>query len=201
MDGYFPRFRFQPMWFADCYVDTKLCRFRRIDPQCQPSEWYGLIIWFKIRRLPPNSHTLHWNLVPPLFSQFPKQVKIAAEHVVITSSLGALKASELCFDPPLPESKQMAIQRLGFGTVDKVSLRIGRGFDIWSKWFLDCSNTSWKVRTYPTLIQIDYETSLKNPKDASGFEITVFTAQKMNFPMQDFIRRKLRIWSQLWSNP
>jgi hypothetical protein len=69
--------------------------------------------------------------------QFSKQVRIAAQHVVITTSLGALKASELCFDPPLPESKQMAIQRLGFGTVDKV-----RGFDVGNKWFLDSSNTS-----------------------------------------------------------
>ena len=68
----------------------------------------------------------------------PKQVKIAAQHVVITSSLGALKASELCFDPPLPESKEMAIQRLGFGTVDKVD---GCRFDVGNQ--LDTSGSKW----------------------------------------------------------
>jgi len=47
------------------------------------------------------------------------EVKIEAQHVVITSSLGALKAAELCFEPPLPEAKRRSIQRLGFGTVNK----------------------------------------------------------------------------------
>lgn len=46
-------------------------------------------------------------------------VTISAQHVVVTSSLGALKAEEVCFDPPLPWRKVRAVQRLGFGTVDK----------------------------------------------------------------------------------
>lgn len=82
-----------------------------------------------------------------------KEVRIAAQHVVITTSLGALKASELCFDPPLPESKQMAIQRLGFGTVNKVLLLYPHPWwaELWSTlsilWPADCDLEPWWLRS------------------------------------------------------
>lgn len=48
--------------------------------------------------------------------------KIAADHVVYTGSLGTLKHQTIKFDPPLPESKLGAINRLGFGVMNKVVL-------------------------------------------------------------------------------
>lgn len=44
-----------------------------------------------------------------------------ADHVVCTQSVGCLKQSmHQVFLPALPHAKRMAIQRLGFGTINKV---------------------------------------------------------------------------------
>lgn len=49
--------------------------------------------------------------------------KIYADHVIVTVSLGVLKAScDRMFDPPLPKDKLESIQRLGFGIVDRINL-------------------------------------------------------------------------------
>ena len=48
---------------------------------------------------------------------------LRAERVVITVPLGVLKAGDVAFEPPLPESKQNAIRSLGFGVLDKVRPR------------------------------------------------------------------------------
>jgi len=45
-----------------------------------------------------------------------------ADHVVYTGSLGTLKHRTITFDPPLPEWKLGAIDRLGFGVMNKVVL-------------------------------------------------------------------------------
>lgn len=46
-----------------------------------------------------------------------------ADHVIVTVSLGVLKAAcTRMFNPPLPVSKNLAIEHLGFGIVDKVIL-------------------------------------------------------------------------------
>ena len=42
--------------------------------------------------------------------------------VVVTSSLGVLQRNLIQFDPPLPERKQLAIRRMGFGGLNKVAL-------------------------------------------------------------------------------
>lgn len=42
-----------------------------------------------------------------------------ADHVVFTGSLGVLKAQTIQFDPPLPDWKTAAIERLGFGLLNK----------------------------------------------------------------------------------
>ncbi len=51
-----------------------------------------------------------------------------AEAVLVTVPLGVLKENVIAFDPPLPEEKQSAIDRLGFGNLNKVKLRF---FSIW----------------------------------------------------------------------
>ncbi|KAF9324990.1 hypothetical protein BG006_011496 [Podila minutissima] len=43
-----------------------------------------------------------------------------ADVVLVTLPLGVLKSDSVVFSPPLPAKKQMAIQRLGFGTMVKV---------------------------------------------------------------------------------
>ncbi|KAM1343715.1 hypothetical protein ACFX2F_007882 [Malus domestica] len=54
---------------------------------------------------------------------------LLADHVIVTVSLGVLKAS-ICqdsgmFNPPLPRFKTEAISRLGFGVVNKLFLQLG----------------------------------------------------------------------------
>ena len=45
-----------------------------------------------------------------------------AEAVLVTVPLGVLKENVIVFDPPLPEEKQSAIDRLGFGNLNKVRI-------------------------------------------------------------------------------
>lgn len=51
-----------------------------------------------------------------------------ADHIVMTTSLGVLKDGHVKFDPPLPEWKNGPIQRLGFGTLNKVILVYDKPF-------------------------------------------------------------------------
>jgi len=56
---------------------------------------------------------------------------LSARYVLVTVSLGVLKANLIDFHPPLPAWKQSAIQRIGFGTVNKCIL------------YWDAPQTSW----------------------------------------------------------
>lgn len=51
-----------------------------------------------------------------------------AEHVVITVPLGVLKGGAVSFNPPLPSTKQAAIDALGVGVLDKCYLQFPRVF-------------------------------------------------------------------------
>lgn len=46
---------------------------------------------------------------------------IDADEVVVTAPLGVLKSDTIDFDPPLPSWKQGALDRMGFGLLNKVS--------------------------------------------------------------------------------
>ncbi|KAJ5606286.1 Winged helix-turn-helix transcription repressor DNA-binding [Penicillium lagena] len=54
--------------------------------------------------------------------------KFMADHVVFTGSLGILKQQSITFDPPLPDWKSGAIDRLGFGVMNKVILVFDQPF-------------------------------------------------------------------------
>ena len=51
-----------------------------------------------------------------------------ADKVLVTLPLGVLKHGAVTFDPPLPEPKQTAIKRLGFGTLNKIALHYKERF-------------------------------------------------------------------------
>ncbi|KAL3476413.1 flavin-containing amine oxidoreductase-domain containing protein [Aspergillus californicus] len=53
---------------------------------------------------------------------------IPADKVVYTGSLGTLKHRSVHFSPPLPDWKQTAIDRLGFGVMNKVILTFDQPF-------------------------------------------------------------------------
>ncbi|XP_062862700.1 spermine oxidase-like [Trichomycterus rosablanca] len=57
-----------------------------------------------------------------------------ADHVIVTVSLGVLKRAKTMFKPALPKPKLDAIERLGFGTVDKIFLCFSQRF-----WPEDCA--------------------------------------------------------------
>jgi len=53
---------------------------------------------------------------------------LEADVVICTLPLGVLKAGDIKFEPPLPQRKQKAITRLGFGTLNKVLLVFAHAF-------------------------------------------------------------------------
>ncbi|MCY7405833.1 MAG: FAD-dependent oxidoreductase [Alkalinema sp. CAN_BIN05] len=57
-----------------------------------------------------------------------KTQEFNADVAIVTLPLGILKAGDVIFSPPLPEPKQTAINRVGFGTVNKVFLKFDRPF-------------------------------------------------------------------------
>lgn len=71
----------------------------------------GVEVWAATSRNPTNTHTVY-----------------KADAVLVTLPLGVLKASAapsaVAFNPPLPDWKAQAIQRLGFGNLNKVYARL-----------------------------------------------------------------------------
>ena len=59
------------------------------------------------------------------------QGTVTADRVIVTVPLGVLKAGTIAFDPPLPEPKRNAIDRLGFGLLNKVVVAFDKPF--WSE--------------------------------------------------------------------
>ncbi|WP_425071199.1 FAD-dependent oxidoreductase [Sagittula sp. S175] len=59
----------------------------------------------------------------------------AFDACIVTVSLGVLKSGAIRFDPPLPEDKRAAIDRLGMGVLDKLYLRFDAPFwDVGPTW-------------------------------------------------------------------
>ncbi|OCT63339.1 peroxisomal N(1)-acetyl-spermine/spermidine oxidase [Xenopus laevis] len=116
---------------------------------CLGSSGYQALLNNLLDQLPPNSlrcckpvKCVQWEGSPPSSKSKPPALVLCedgeefpADHVIVTVSLGYLKehASSL-FDPPLPQGKMEAVERLGFGTVAKIFLEFSEAF-----WPDDCA--------------------------------------------------------------
>ena len=56
------------------------------------------------------------------------QGNFQADAAIITLPLGVLKSGNITFSPPLPKNKQVAIDRLNMGVLNKVVLKFPRAF-------------------------------------------------------------------------
>nr|XP_054606042.1 peroxisomal N(1)-acetyl-spermine/spermidine oxidase [Nothobranchius furzeri] len=96
-----------------------------------PRGFEGLISSL-MSELPPDIVTynrpvrcVHWNNTKggenPVMIECENKEIIAADHVIVTVSLGCLKKHHsTLFSPPLPSQKLLSISKLGFGTCDKI---------------------------------------------------------------------------------
>lgn len=57
-----------------------------------------------------------------------RRVRFRGSHALVTVPLGVLKSGTIRFDPPLPEDKLDAIDRVGFGRIEKVAMRFDEPF-------------------------------------------------------------------------
>lgn len=77
---------------------------------------------------------------------------IAADHVIVTASLGVLKRGhESMFSPLLPEDKVLAIEKLGISTTDKIFLEFAEPF-----WSPECNSIQFVWEDEATLEQPVY---------------------------------------------
>ncbi len=55
-----------------------------------------------------------------------KKEEIACSRVVVSVPLGVLKSGAITFEPPLPDAKCGAIERIGFGNYEKLAMRFDK---------------------------------------------------------------------------
>ncbi|KAM0847957.1 hypothetical protein ACQ4PT_054683 [Festuca glaucescens] len=101
---------------------------------------YTRVVEHLVAALPPGTLRLGLRLRRVDWSETPVHLHFAdgattltADHVILTVSLGVLKASvgkdasspgAIAFDPPLPQFKREAVSRLGFGVMNKLFIEV-----------------------------------------------------------------------------
>ena len=81
-----------------------------------------------------NQSVSRISIQPDTPAQAPVQLETAdgnsfeGSHVIVTVPLGVLKAGTITFDPQLPARKQDVIERIGFGSVEKVVMTFKNSF-------------------------------------------------------------------------
>ncbi|RCV27013.1 hypothetical protein SETIT_5G291400v2 [Setaria italica] len=102
---------------------------------------YSRVVDHLVAALPPGTvrlglrlRRLDWRGSPVRLHFADGAPEITADHVILTVSLGVLKASlggkdasaagAIAFDPPLPQFKREAVARLGFGAVNKLFMEV-----------------------------------------------------------------------------
>ncbi|KAI4878710.1 hypothetical protein NFI96_013480 [Prochilodus magdalenae] len=117
---------------------------------CLGTGGYQALLEVLLKRLPPGTiqsskpvKRIQWDLKGTGSTVKSHPVKVIcendeifeADHVIVTVSLGVLKQrAATMFEPALPKSKMDAIEKLGFGTVDKIFLCFSKRF-----WPEDCA--------------------------------------------------------------
>ncbi len=85
-----------------------------------------------------------------------QRASFLADRVLVTVPLGVLKAAlferQIVFSPPLPETKQRAIERLGVGLCNKVALRFARPFWPPTSELLGCATPGSAVQVFHNLL-------------------------------------------------
>ena len=71
---------------------------------------------------------LHKRSHPNVMVECENGTKFYTDHVVCTLPLGVIKTQKDLFQPPLPDDKREALDKLNFGTVDKIYLEYERPF-------------------------------------------------------------------------
>ncbi|XP_040384655.1 polyamine oxidase 1 [Oryza brachyantha] len=103
---------------------------------------YSRVVEHLVAALPPGTvrfglrlRRLEWGGAPVRLHFADGAPPLTADHVILTVSLGVLKASlgkdasgagaaAVAFDPPLPPFKREAVTRLGFGVVNKLFMEV-----------------------------------------------------------------------------
>lgn len=101
---------------------------------------YSRVVEHLVAALPPGTvrlglllRRLDWSETPVRLHFADGAPTLTADHVILTVSLGVLKASlgkdasaagAIAFDPPLPPFKREAVARLGFGVVNKLFMEV-----------------------------------------------------------------------------
>lgn len=66
--------------------------------------------------------------IPSVLVETADGQSFVGSRVIVTVPLGVLKAESITFDPPLPAAKHDAIERIGFGHVEKVAMTFENAF-------------------------------------------------------------------------
>lgn len=94
-----------------------------------PEDSLDIRLGTEVRQVTLRDDGVHLASAQDDFGQF--------DAVIVTVPLGVLKAERIAFSPALPEDKQTAIRRLGFGLLDKLYLRFDDVFwDADATWIL-----------------------------------------------------------------
>lgn len=101
-------------------------------------------------------------------------IMIACQHVVVTLPLGVLKAGVVLFNPPLPDWKRDAVERLGVGHVDTVVLVFDAPFwpEAMGGLFTDLDAQSWLVPGWGWGQRVPVLRALMGGRAAERFETT-----------------------------
>lgn len=92
----------------------------------------------------------------PVYIECEDEEWIAADHVIMTASLGVLKQyHEAMFSPSLPEDKVLAIDKLGISTTDKIFLEFEEPF-----WSPECNSIQFVWEDEAQLEQLAYPEEL-----------------------------------------
>lgn len=117
----------------------------------------------------------------PVYIECEDEEWIAADHVIVTASLGVLKQShETMFSPSLPEDKVLAIEKLGISTTDKIFLEFKEPF-----WSPDCNSIQFVWEDEDQLEQLSYPEELWYKKICS-FDV-LFPPERYGYTLSGWV--------------